>query len=81
MEPYKNLGGNSGVVAFQIGSDFIIVQFREGRYTFYKYTYISAGSAAIETMKRLARQGQGLNSYISTNQPGYSSQASSLEGL
>lgn len=81
MEPYKNLGGNSGVVAFQIGGDFIIVQFREGQYTFYKYTYMSAGSIAIETMKRLARQGQDLNSYISTNKPDYSSRAASLIGL
>ena len=27
MEPYKNLGGDSGIKAYEIGSDFIRVQF------------------------------------------------------
>jgi hypothetical protein len=81
MENYANLGGDSGVLAYQISSDFIIVQFKSGQDTFYKYTYVSAGNSAIETMKNLARQGQGLNSYISTNKPQYVSKGSSLSGL
>lgn len=64
MERYKNLGGNSGVVAYEIGSDFIRVQFSDG--SIYLYTYASAGSHNIEHMKQLARNGQGLNSFINT---------------
>jgi len=81
MQPYSNLSGDSGVLAYQIGAVYIIVQFKHGQYTFYKYTYASAGSGVIETLKALAQQGRGLNSYISTNKPGYSSKASSLAGL
>jgi hypothetical protein len=81
MEPYTNLGGDSGVLAYQLGSDYIIVQFKTGQYTFYKYTNYSAGVGVVDTMKGLAQRGQGLNSYISTNQPGYSSKASSLATL
>lgn len=75
MESYANLGGNSSVVAFQNGTDYIKVQFKSGPYTLYTYTYQSAGSSAIEMMKSLARQGHGLNSYISTHKPNYSSKA------
>lgn len=62
MERYRNLGGDSSVVAYEIGSDFIRVQFSDG--SVYMYTYASAGSANIEHMKQLARSGQGLNSFI-----------------
>lgn len=62
MQSYSNLGGNSGVRAFEIGADYIAVQFQTGR--IYKYSYVSAGKAKVEDMKRLALQGSGLNSYI-----------------
>jgi hypothetical protein len=62
MEYYSNLSGNSGVVRFEIGPDFIRVQFQHG--DIYLYTYQTAGGANIEEMKRLALQGQGLNSFI-----------------
>ena len=63
MERYQNLGGASGIVAYEVGDDFIKVQFRDG--AVYLYTDQSAGHAAIEHMKELARAGHGLNSYIS----------------
>jgi hypothetical protein len=63
MERYKNLGGKSGVSAYEIGSDSITVQFTTG--SVYLYTYNSSGSANIEEMKLLATSGQGLNSFIS----------------
>ncbi len=63
MERYKNLGGDSGVAAYEIGADFIKVQFKTG--SIYLYTYSSAGSSNIETMKMLAMNGEGLNSFIS----------------
>ena len=65
MTPYKNLGGNSGVRAYEIGPDFIRVQFSDN--SIYLYTYASAGSHNIEHMKRLAVDGRGLNSFITTN--------------
>lgn len=64
MEVYKNLGGDSGVRAFEIGADSITVRFSDGAQ--YVYTYLSAGQANIEHMKRLAVGGRGLNSFIST---------------
>lgn len=65
MEPYKNLGHDSGIAAYEIGDDLIKVKFKQGGT--YVYTYQSAGKNHIETMKKLAISGQGLNSYISRN--------------
>lgn len=65
MERYRNLGGDSGVVAYELGSDYIRVQFNDG--DIYLFTYASAGSHNIEHMKQLARDGQGLNTFINTN--------------
>ena len=64
MTPYRNLGGNSGVRGYEIGTDFIRVQFSDN--SIYLYTYASAGSQNIEHMKRLAVDGRGLNSFITT---------------
>lgn len=63
MHIYRNLGGNSNVAGFQIGSDYIIVKFKDR--SSYLYTHWSTGVQEIEHMKRLAVQGRGLNSYIS----------------
>ncbi len=65
MEQYKNLGSNSGIRAYEIGSDFVRIRFSSGAE--YLYTYQSAGSANIEEMKRLAYAGVGLNSFIMLN--------------
>ncbi len=62
MEIYKNLGGDSGVTAYEIGIEFIKVQFHDG--SIYLYTYLSTGREDIEQMKKLAIAGEGLNSYI-----------------
>ncbi len=62
MEQYKNLGGDSHVAAYEIGPDFIRVQFLDG--SIYLYTNASAGSDNIQQMKQLAQEGQGLNSFI-----------------
>lgn len=62
MERYRNRGGDSGIVAYEIGPDSITVMFSDG--AVYLYTYQSAGSANIERMKRLAIAGEGLNSFI-----------------
>lgn len=65
MEQYRDLNGDSGVVAYEIGSDSITVEFRGG--ATYSYNYGSAGRSHIETMKGLAASGDGLNSYINRN--------------
>ena len=65
MERYRNLGGDSGVAAYEIGQNFIRVQFNDG--SIYLYTYTSTGSHSIEQMKQLAAGGQGLNAFINTN--------------
>lgn len=65
MEKYKNLGGDSGVRAYEIGTDSITVQFSTG--SVYLYSYQSAGRDNIEQMKVLAVSGTGLNSFIMRN--------------
>jgi hypothetical protein len=65
MTTYRNLEGNSGILAYEIGSDYIDVQFKGGKV--YRYTDASAGSNNIETMKGLAQAGHGLNTFISKN--------------
>ncbi len=62
MDRYMNRGGDSGVAAYEIGNDSITVQFSDG--AVYLYTSQSAGASALAEMQRLARAGQGLNSYI-----------------
>lgn len=62
MQHYANLGRNSGVRAFEVGSNLIDVQFNDG--SVYRYTYASTGSTYIEQMKQLAVAGRGLNSFI-----------------
>ena len=63
MERYKNLGGSSGVAAYEIGQGFLNVQFRDG--SIYEYTDQSAGSGNIQRMQQLATAGSGLCSFIS----------------
>lgn len=62
MERYENLNGDSSVRAYEIRDNSIRVQFSDG--SIYLYTYRSAGCNNIETMKTLARDGRGLNSFI-----------------
>lgn len=65
MERYKDIKGDSGVQSYEIGSDYIIVQFiHDGSYL---YNYKIPGSSHVERMKKLAVKGQGLSTYISKN--------------
>lgn len=63
MEKYRNSGGDSGVSAYEIGSDYIIVKF-SGTARTYRYSYRKAGQKHVESLKQLAQSGSGLNSYI-----------------
>lgn len=62
MRRYGNSSGDSGVVAYQTGPDFILVRFRGG--AVYQYSAAEAGTAHIATMQALAVSGRGLSAYI-----------------
>jgi hypothetical protein len=62
MTPYRDWDHDSGVRAYEIGSDSIIIQFKDG--SKYLYTSLTPGRQEIEHMARLAKAGEGLNSYI-----------------
>lgn len=63
MERYRNRSGDSGVEAYEIGDDFVAVRFKPG--VVYWYTEASVGAQHVAVLKRLARRGQGLSTYIS----------------
>lgn len=65
LQHYLNFGGNSNVLSYEYGNTYITVQFSSGHP--YTYSYESAGRENVETMKKLADQGQGLNSFIMRN--------------
>ena len=62
MKTYDNLGGNSGVVAYDYDSEVIKVQFDDG--WIYEYEASTIGAADFQQMISLADSGRGLNSYI-----------------
>lgn len=62
MPLYKDINGDSGVSAYEIKLDSIVVHFERGGS--YLYTTASAGAVHIAEMKRLAEKGDGLNAYI-----------------
>ena len=64
MKTYKNLSGNSGVVAYEIGRTFIKIKF-EGESGIYTYDYKRPGKQLVELMKTLAAKGEGLSTFIS----------------
>lgn len=62
MRKYKDLSGDSGVAAFQIGTDSIIIRFKPGGT--YRYDAVKPGKRHVEKMKKLALSGDGLATYI-----------------
>lgn len=65
MTRYGNRGGDSGILGFEIRVDGILVEFSDK--SKYLYTNASAGLSNIETMKKLAVKGEGLNGFINQN--------------
>jgi len=63
MERYRDLTGDSGVLAYETGDDYIKIRFRGG--DIYLYTNAITGQRNIEQMKRLAAKGRGLSTFIS----------------
>ena len=64
MKTYKNLSGDSGVVAYEIGKTFIRVKFA-GESGIYTYDHKRPGKDPVEKMKALALKGKGLSTFIS----------------
>lgn len=60
---YANLSGDSGVQWFEIGPTWIRVKFHDGEP--YLYDHGTPGRRHVEEMKRRARAGHGLSTYIS----------------
>jgi hypothetical protein len=69
MTRYKNISGDSGVLSYTLAPDLIRIKFVDGR--IYIYSYATAGEENVETMKRLAKAGQGLTTFINERKPGY----------
>ena len=63
MQRYANREGDSGVVAYATGPLGIAVEFTNG--SVYVYDLERPGREAVAEMKRLARAGRGLSTYIS----------------
>lgn len=70
MQPYKSKSSDhSGVSGFEIGRNYINVQFTNG--SVYQYTHVTAGTFTVEQMKKLAQENEGLSTYITQHRPGY----------
>lgn len=65
MKTYQNIGGDSGIVAYDYDSDSITVHFKHGGN--YRYSSAGIGASHLAELKRLADSGDGLNSYINTH--------------
>lgn len=66
MTFYKDKNHDSNIESYEIGPDFITVKFRRTS-KLYTYSYFTAGRVHVEKMKILAKNGDGLNSYINLN--------------
>ena len=69
MKRYRNLGGDSGVSAYEINTGSITVRFASGET--YLYTDQSTGADNVIMMQNLATAGQGLSTFIAQVHPAY----------
>lgn len=63
--PYKDRSGDSGVRAYKFETNAIIVEFKSGGG--YRYDNTAPGRRHVAAMKRLAKSGDGLATYINQN--------------
>jgi hypothetical protein len=63
MKRYANQSRSSGVVAYELGEEFIDVKFVGGEV--YRYTARRPGARDVLHMKELALRGEGLSTFIS----------------
>jgi hypothetical protein len=64
MKKYTDTSGHSGVLAYESGPDWIKIQFKTGPEKIYTYGCTKPGLHHVEEMKRLAKEGYGLATYI-----------------
>jgi hypothetical protein len=63
VESYKSRSpSKAGAVGFEIGEDYILVEFVTGG--IYLYNYLKPGRSHVEEMKKLALAQKGLSTYI-----------------
>ena len=62
---YKNLGGKSKVLRYEIAKDGMTIKFVDS--SVYRYTNQSADPENIAKMKELALAGKGLGTFIDAN--------------
>ena len=67
---YRNAHDTSSIEWYETGDDYIKVKFVFSEKV-YKYTYKSCGKNRVESMKKLAERGHGLNAYVNRYQPAY----------
>ena len=65
MKNYKDLNDDSGITAYKYGDNSIFIQYKTGK--IYEYLESKIGTSHLNTMKRLADSGNGLNAYIMNN--------------
>jgi len=63
MQRYANKSGRSGIESYEIGRDFIIIEYKDGDR--YLYNYEEPAKSDVQIMKELALEGIGLATYIS----------------
>lgn len=62
MQPYKDLSGTSGIVQYEIGDNYIDLEFRGGKV--YRYDDAKPGAEHVLKMKELAASGADLATYV-----------------
>ncbi len=68
MKRYNTSSGKvSNIVSYDLGNDYVIVEFNDG--VRHKFSYRTATAAHVEKMKILAKNNNGLTTYIETHQP------------
>lgn len=63
MQKYAGQTRRGGVVAFEVGPEWIDIQFTSGG--IYRFSHQRPGQLRVDHMKRLALAGQGLSTFIS----------------
>ena len=70
MKRYNTTSGReSNIVSYDVGNDYIIIEYSDSKK--FKYSHNSAGAMAVETMKVLAKNQNGLTTYITEKNPGF----------
>lgn len=63
MKRYRNLSGYSGVAAYALQADAVLVRFLDSARV-YRYSHAHAGAEHVQRMQQLAQEGRGLATYI-----------------